>query len=51
MVLKTHRDASYLSEIKALSKEGGHFFMGYQNLKNNREKNGYVQTVSDIMKM
>ena len=48
MVLAIHSDASYLSEARARSRAGGHFFMS-----NNSEfppNNGAVHTVAQIIK-
>ena len=48
MVMAIHSDASYLSESKALSRAGGHFFMS-----NNSEippNNGAVHTIAQIIK-
>ena len=48
MILATHSDASYLSETKARSRAGGHFF-----LSENDEypaNNGAVLTISQIIK-
>ena len=48
MVLAAHSDASYLSESKARSRSGGHFFMSnYDAIPSN---NGAVLTVSQIIK-
>jgi len=47
MVLRVHSDASYLSEKKARSRAGGHFFLS--NLKSSLP-NGPVHTVSNIMR-
>ena len=51
MILIFHRNVSYLSELKALSRAGGHFFVGPQNFKNTRENNYTVYTVTNIIKM
>ena len=45
MILRIHSDASYLSKLKDLSISAGHFFMEYQNSKNNRETNSTVHIV------
>ena len=48
MVLSAHSDASYLSESKARSRSGGHFFMSnYTPIPVN---NGSVVTISQIIK-
>ena len=48
MILAVHSDASYLSEAKARSRAGGHFYM---TNKNDEEfNNGAVLTVSTIIK-
>jgi hypothetical protein len=48
MVLAIHSDASYLSEPKARSRAGGHFFMS-ENDKDPKD-NGAVHTVAQIIK-
>ena len=48
MVLVAHSDASYLSESKARSRTGGHFFMSSDDAV--RANNGAVITVSQIIK-
>ena len=48
MVLAIHSDASYLSESKARSRAGGHWFMaGHEEIPAN---NGAVMNVSQIIK-
>ena len=49
MILITHSNVYYLSEIKAFGRSGGEIFIGYQNFKNNRNTNGAVHTVSNII--
>jgi hypothetical protein len=48
MVLAIHSDASYLSEPKARSRAGGHFFLS-ENDEDPRD-NGAVHTVAKIIK-
>ena len=48
MVLAAHSDASYLSESKARSRAGGHFFMSNNNAI--PSNNGAILTVSHIIK-
>lgn len=48
MVLAIHSDASYLSEPKARSRAGGHFYLS-ENGKNPRD-NGAVLNVAKVMK-
>jgi hypothetical protein len=48
MVLAIHSDASYLSEPKARSRAGGHFFMSENDIDPN--DNGAVHTVAKIIK-
>jgi hypothetical protein len=48
MVLAGHSDASYLSETKARSRAGGHFFMS--NNSADPPNNGAVLTVAQIIK-
>ena len=48
MVLAAHSDASYLSESKARSRSGGHFFMSKDDAI--PENNGAILTVSQIIK-
>ena len=48
MVLAGHSDASYLSESKARSRVGGHFFLS--NNSSNPPNNSYVLTVAQIIK-
>jgi hypothetical protein len=49
MVLAIHSDASYLSEPKARSRAGGHFFLSKNG--NNPPNNGAVLNVSKIIKV
>ena len=48
MILKIHSDASYLSEPKARSRVGGHFYLG--NLQEPDINNGAIHTVCGILK-
>ena len=48
MVLVVHSDASYLSELKARSRAGGHFFMSSDT--NNPPNNGAIMTIAQIIK-
>ena len=48
MVRSSHSDASYLSESKARSRDGGHFFMS--NNSTITANNGDVVTISQIIK-
>ena len=48
MILAVHSDASYLSEAKARSRAGGHFYLTKQNDED--FNNGAVLTISTIMK-
>jgi hypothetical protein len=48
MVLAIHSDASYLSEPKARSRAGGHFFLSEDQKDPN--DNGAVHTVAKIIK-
>ena len=48
MVLAIHSDASYLSEPRARSRAGGHFFLS-ENDQDPRD-NGAVHTVAKIIK-
>ena len=48
MVLSAHSDASYLSETKARSRAGGHFFMSDEAAI--PSNNGAVITISQIIK-
>ena len=48
MVLVGHSDASYLSESKARSRAGGHFFMSSDNA--DPPNNGAVLTIAQIIK-
>jgi hypothetical protein len=48
MVLKAHSDASYLSEAKACSQAGGHFFMSSNTPC--PHNNGAVLTIAQIIK-
>ena len=49
MVLAAHSDASYLSESKARSRAGGHFFMASNTTY--PANNGAVHTVAQIIKV
>jgi hypothetical protein len=48
MILAAHSDASYLSETKACSRAGGHFFL----TENNEvpRNNGAILTLAQIIK-
>jgi hypothetical protein len=48
MVLAVHSDASYLTEPKARSRAGGHFFMSDDSP--NPENNGAIMNIAQIMK-
>lgn len=48
MILAVHSDASYLSEPKARSRAGGHFFLSYDT--NNPPNNGAILNVAHIIK-
>ena len=48
MILAVHSDASYLSEAKARSRSGGHFYPTNQN--DEEFSNGAVLTLSSIIK-
>ena len=48
---RIHSDTSHLSELKARSISGYQFLLGYQNFKPNKEKDGNLHTVSNILKM
>jgi hypothetical protein len=48
MILAAHSDASYLSETKARSQAGGHFFLSEND--NFPTNNGAVLTISQIIK-
>ena len=48
MVLAVHSDASYLSEPKAHSRAGGHFFMSYDS--NDPPNNGAILNIAHIIK-
>ncbi len=48
MVLAGHSNASYLSESKARSQAGGHFFMSNNTAK--PPNNGAILTISQIIK-
>ena len=48
MVLASHSDASYLSESKARSRAGGHFFMSKDDAT--PANNGAILTVYQIIK-
>ena len=48
MILAVHSDASYLTEPKARSRAGGHFFMSNQD--KNPPNNGAVLNIAKIIK-
>jgi hypothetical protein len=48
MVLAVHSDASYLSEPKARSRAGGHFFMSFNS--NDPPNNGAILNIAHIIK-
>ena len=48
MILAAHSDASYLSESKAISRSGGHFFMSDDS--DVQPNNGSVLKISKIIK-
>ena len=48
MILAVHSDASYLSEAKARSRSGGHFYL--TNVNDEEFRNGAVLTLSSIIK-
>ena len=48
MILAVHSDASYLSEAKARSRSGGHFYLTNKN--DEKFQNGAVLTLSSIIK-
>jgi hypothetical protein len=48
MILAVHSDASYLSETKACSRAGGHFFLSEDDLS--PRNNGVVLTLTQIIK-
>jgi hypothetical protein len=48
MILAVHSDASYLSEPKARSRAGGHFFMSFD--ANNPPNNGAILNIAHIIK-
>lgn len=48
MILKVHSDVSYLSEPKASSQIGGHFYFGSPP-STSTDKNGYVLNTSEIL--
>ncbi len=50
MVLKIHSDASYLSEAKARSRAGGHFYLGDQPSNQPERGNGAILNKSKIMR-
>jgi hypothetical protein len=50
MILKIHSDASYLSEAKARSRSGGHFYMGNQTTNAADIHNGAILNTSIIMR-
>jgi hypothetical protein len=50
MILTLHSDASYLSEAKARSRAGGHFFLGNKPSNKPTIPNGAILNKSTIMK-
>ncbi len=50
MILKIHSDASYLSEAKARSRAGGHFYMGDKPSNQPERGNGPILNKSTIMR-
>ena len=50
MILKIHSDASYLSEAKARSRAGGHFYMGDKASNQPERGNGPLLNKSTIMR-
>jgi hypothetical protein len=50
MILRIHSDASYLSEAKARSQSGGHFYPGDRSSNNPDVNNGAILTTSIIMR-
>ena len=48
MILNLHSDASYLSEPKAKSRAGGHFWIG--NKDDEYFNNGAIVTLSSVIK-
>ena len=50
MILKIHSDASYLSEAKARSRAGGHFYLGDQPSNQPERGNGAILNKSKIMR-
>jgi hypothetical protein len=50
MILKIHSDASYLSEAKARSCAGGHFYMGDKPSNQPERGNGPILNKSTIMR-
>ena len=48
MILKVHSDASYLSEPKAKSRVGGHYYLGQDD--DNTTSNGPVHTTATVLK-
>jgi hypothetical protein len=50
MMLRIHSDASYLSEAKARSRSGGHFYLGDKSSNKAHVNNGAILTTSIIMR-
>jgi len=50
MILKIHSDASYLSEPKARSRSGGHFYLGDKASNQQEVGNGALLNTSTIMR-
>jgi hypothetical protein len=50
MILRIHSDASYLSEAKARSRLGGHFYLGDKSSNKPDRNNGAILTTSTIMR-
>jgi hypothetical protein len=51
MVLHIHSDAAYLTETKARSRVGGHFYLGNQPTNPNQIHNGPLLSISKILRM
>ena len=49
MILKVHSDASYLSEPRAKSRYGGHFYLGSEPVRETTH-NGPVHTTASVLK-
>jgi hypothetical protein len=50
MILRIHSDASYLSEAKARSRSGGHFYLGDKDSNSPEVGNGAILTTSTIIR-